>query len=595
VNYKAPVSDMIVMMQAVSLQENGPCYQDDGLTEAILHEAGRFAAEALAPLNWTGDRQGARRNEDGSLTMPSGFGETYRQWCEAGWNSLTAQEAYGGQGLSHLLASAVNEIWSAANVAFHLCPLLTTGAVEALQVHASDDLKQAYLPKLVSGEWTGTMNLTEPQAGSDLSTIKTRAVRQDDGSFRLFGQKIYITYGEHDMTDNIIHLVLARIEGAPEGTKGISLFLVPKMLPDGSRNDVICTGTEHKLGIHASPTCTMVYGDEDGATGWLVGEENRGLNCMFTMMNNARLNVGLQGVGLADRATQAALTFAHERKQGSSFATRSGGSEAIVVHGDVRRMLLDMKTRTAMSRAICMACAHAMDLSDEPDLSAEDCLYYKDLAALLTPIAKSFSTDIGVDVASQCIQVYGGMGYIEETGVAQFLRDARIAPIYEGTNGIQAMDLALRKVHQQEGKVIRRYLSELKASMDQLAETVEEKALKEAILDVEKAFHSLQASSDMMLQWRLGQQMDKLSAVAMPYLTQWGYALGSAYLIRAALLTFKNVLKDSNNVQRDSYERFQSLASFAVKTYLPQGHALFQTIENGHDRLVESNHPVFAL
>jgi acyl-CoA dehydrogenase len=587
--YKAPLDDFLVIIDAVRQSaEPHQGAEDTSLIEAILQEAGKFASEELAPLNWTGDRQGARRNEDGSVTMPSGFAKVYHKWCDAGWNSLTANEAYGGQGLSHLLASCVNEIWSSANMSFHLCPLLTTGAVEALQAHASDHLKETYLPSLVSGQWTGTMNLTEPQAGSDLSTIKTKAVRGEDETYHLYGQKIYITYGEHDMSENIIHLVLARIEGAPEGTKGISLFLVPKILPDGSQNDVMCSGAEQKIGIHASPTCTMIFGDQEGATGWLVGEENRGLNCMFTMMNNARLNVGLQGVGIAERATQAALGFAHERKQGTPLEAAQKQDCAILAHSDVRRMVMEMKTQTAMGRAICLFCAHMMDLSDQDDLSNEERLYYKDLSALLTPIAKAFGADIGVDIASMGIQVHGGMGYVEETGVAQYWRDARIAPIYEGTNGIQAMDLVMRKVSLQDGAVVKKAIAELKASLQELANKTQKADLIAFVQDVTKALQELLLSSETLVQWRLSQHYDHLGAVAVPYLKQWGLTLGSAVLVKAALLT-------DQHDQKNRSDYYQALAAFAVQTYVPQCQALHEIIVKGSDGLAAVDHPVFAL
>ena len=425
--------------------------------EAILTEAGRFAAERIAPLNRVGDQNPAQL-VDGKVITPPGWQETYRDWCTAGWNSLTGPAAYEGQNLPFLLQAACTELWNAASLAFALCPLLTTGAIEAIAAHASEGLKQHYLPKLVSGEWSGTMNLTEPQSGSDLSQLRCKALRKNDGSYRITGNKIYITYGEHECSSNIIHLVLARLEDAPQGTRGISLFLVPKILADGTRNDLRCHSLEHKLGIHGSPTCTMVYGDHEGAKGWLIGEENRGLNCMFTMMNNARLLVGVQGVALAQRAMQAAFAFARERQQGR-LSARGEEQTAIIHHPDVKRMLIDMRAKTAAARMLCMATASAIDESTRAS-SETDRKRATAQASLLTPLAKSYATDIAVDVTSTALQVHGGMGYIEDTGVAQYYRDARILPIYEGTNGIQAIDLVTRKLGLEEGVILTEILHE---------------------------------------------------------------------------------------------------------------------------------------
>ena len=416
--------------------------------EAVVSEAGRFAAEVLAPLYRVGDAKGVTL-ADGAVTTAPGWREAYRKWCDAGWSSVNGPEAFGGQELPMVMSVACTELWNAANLAFAVGPLLTNGAIEAIAAHATDDLKATYLPNMIAGTWTGTMNLTEPQSGSDLSELRCKAVRAPDGTYRISGTKIYITYGEHDCSGNIIHLVLARLDDAPPGAKGITLFLVPRMLPDGTRNDLLCSGIEHKLGMHGAPTCTMIYGSHGGAVGWRVGEENRGLNCMFTMMNNARLLVGVQGVGLAERATQTALAYARERKQGRA-PGRTTGQSAIIDHPDVQRMLLDMQSRTMAARMICMATAAAMD---EARLASDATLRDKAnaRAALLTPLAKAYATDIAVEVASLCVQIHGGMGYIEEAGVAQLLRDARILPIYEGTNGIQAADLVIRKIRLDRG------------------------------------------------------------------------------------------------------------------------------------------------
>ncbi|MEL6872587.1 MAG: acyl-CoA dehydrogenase family protein, partial [Pseudomonadota bacterium] len=466
-SYQAPVADIVYALKTAAalpkLIEEGVY---DGLdmdtVAAVMEEAGKFGSEVLEPLNWSGDQEGARL-ENGTVTVPKGFAEAYKQFAEGGWASLPAPEDFGGQALPETVSMAASEIWNATNMAFGLCPLLTQGAIDALLVGGSDDLKKRYLPKMVSGEWTGTMNLTEPHAGSDLSVLKSKAERADDGTYRIFGTKIYITYGEHEMTDNIVHLVLARLPDAPEGTRGISLFLVPKVLVNddgslGERNDVVCAGIEHKLGIHGSPTCTMKYGESGkGAVGYLVGEENRGLATMFIMMNAARLAVGIQGVAIADRATQRAVAYANERRQGKAVRTGPAvgddGMTPIVHHADVRRMLLTMQAMTQAARCICLVTAKEMDLSDKlDDPSAAKLAGAR--AAMLTPIAKAFSTDIACEVASLGVQVHGGMGFVEETGAAQYYRDARILPIYEGTNGIQSIDLVTRKLPLGDGAVL---------------------------------------------------------------------------------------------------------------------------------------------
>ncbi|HEX8643011.1 MAG TPA: acyl-CoA dehydrogenase family protein [Allosphingosinicella sp.] len=420
------------------------------LAAAIVEGAGAFAAGTFAPLNRAGDQIGAKWSPDG-VTMPPGFRDAYRAYVEGGWGSLAAPAEHGGQALPLSLATVVMEDLGSANMAFSLCPMLSFGAIEALAHHGSDALKALYLPRLISGEYTGTMNLTEPHAGSDVGALRTRAEPRGDGSFRLSGQKIFITFGDHDLTENIVHLVLARTPDAPAGTKGISLFVVPKILPDGRRNDLRCVSIEHKLGIHASPTCVMSYGDQGECTGWLIGPEMGGMRAMFTMMNNARLNVGLQGVSVAERAMQAAVAFARQRVQGS----REGSPAAIIGHPDVRRMLLRMKALTQAARALAYYAAGQTDRATLGDAAA------KARADLLTPLVKAWGTDIGVEVASLGVQVHGGMGYVEETGAAQLYRDARISPIYEGTNGIQAADLVMRKIGLEGGAVLENLLAEI--------------------------------------------------------------------------------------------------------------------------------------
>lgn len=535
-SYRAPVPDIVFTLRHVAGFDKAVAeglYGDlsTDLAETILEEAGRFANDVIAPLNREGDRHGATL-KDGAVTTAPGWKEAYRAWAEAGWNALPGPAEYGGQGLPTLLNSACVEMWNAASMAFGIGPVLTHGAIEALVSHASDDLKNRYLEKLVSGAWTATMNLTEPQAGSDLSALRTRAEPAGDGTYRITGQKIFITYGEHDLTDNIVHLVLARLPGAPQGTRGISLFLVPKFLPDGTLNDVRCHSLEHKLGIHASPTCTMIYGDKGGAIGWLVGEENRGLNCMFTMMNNARLAVGLQGVAIAERAYQQALSYARERKQGRAIGATEGMSP-LIQHPDIQRNLLTMKALTAAARAICYMTAEAIDRAHlERDEARRKAAHER--ASLLTPVAKAFSTDIGVEVASLGVQVHGGMGFVEETGAAQHYRDARIAPIYEGTNGIQAIDLVTRKLPLSGSETVRAQI----ASMRNVATRVMKEGtpafgataarLREAIESLDRATgHLLKASSA----GALGEAL----AGATPYLRLFGLAQGGAALAQAAL------------------------------------------------------------
>ena len=442
------VLDQVVRIAELAATERFADATPD-VVDAVLDGAAQFAEGEFAPLDRIGDTVGSKW-ADGTVTTPPGFRDAYSAFVEGGWMSLAAPVAAGGQGLPLALSGALMENLNAANIGFALCPMLSMGGIEALEAHGSDSQKADYLPKIVSGEWPATMNLTEPQAGSDVGALKTRADRAGNGAWKIIGTKIYITYGEHDLADNIIHLVLARTAGSPEGTKGISLFLVPKILPDGSRNDLSCVSIEHKLGIHASPTCVMSFGDEDGATGWLIGEERAGMKAMFTMMNNARLNVALQGVGIAERATQRAVAYALERRQ---------LGRAIADHPDVRRMLLRMRALTNGARALTYLAFGDLDRKAAGDGPAG----YR--AEVLTPLAKAWCTDIGCEVASLGIQVHGGMGYVEETGAAQHLRDARIAPIYEGTNGIQAADLVGRKLGLDGGAAFDRLMVDIRAEI----------------------------------------------------------------------------------------------------------------------------------
>ena len=474
--YRSPLAEMrfaireIADLQAVRAL---PGYEEatDDLLDAILDEAGRFAAQVLAPLNAPGDRQGCVF-ENGIVRMPDGFVQAYRQFVEGGWNSLTFPAEYGGHNLPCLLATAVGEIWNAANLSFAVSPILTQAAAELLLHHGDARMRAQYVPKLVSGEWTGTMLLTEAQAGSDLARVRTRATPEGD-HYRIFGQKIFITYGEHDLTPNIIHAVLARTPNAPEGVKGLSLFLVPKfpVKEDGAlgpRNDVRCVSIESKMGIKATPTAVMSLGDDSGAIGFLIGEENRGLQLMFTMMNNARLAVGLQGVGVADRALQQARGYAFERVQGRQLGSDDPDAVAIVRHPDVQRMLLTMKSQTEAARALAYYTSAALDAARRHS-DQETRRRRQRQVDLLTPVVKAWCTEVGIDVADTGIQVHGGLGYIEESGVPQFLRDARIAAIYEGTNGIQAMDLVGRKVAGDGGQAVRELLAVIAAADADLA------------------------------------------------------------------------------------------------------------------------------
>ena len=447
--FRCPIDDQRFILHHVA-QIDGLGVDPD-IADAVLEAASALAEGEVAPLNRSGDLAGAKW-DNGRVVMPAGFKQAYAAFVEGGWMSLPAPEEWGGQGLPMVMSAAVMDSLNGANLAFALCPMLSVGAIEALISHGSDELKQRYLPKIVSGEWPATMNLTEPQAGSDVGALSTRAEPNDDGSWRVKGTKIFITYGEHDMAENIVHLVLARTSGAPGGTKGISLFLVPKILPDGTANDLRCVSIEHKAGIHASPTCVMSYGDEGGAIGWLVGDEMAGMRAMFTMMNNARLNVALQGVGIAEAATQRAVAYALERKQG-----RRGVETAVIgEHPDVRRMLLRMRALTTAARSLTY---YAFSQADRGRAGDREAALRADL---LTPLAKAWATDIGCEVASLGIQVHGGMGYIEETGAAQLWRDSRIAPIYEGTNGIQAADFVTRKLDLDGGATFDQLVTEIR-------------------------------------------------------------------------------------------------------------------------------------
>jgi alkylation response protein AidB-like acyl-CoA dehydrogenase len=537
-DYTPPTADMLFALRHIAgldavLADGLFPELDADTVEALLGQAGSFAGSVLAPLNRVADVQGIRF-ADGVVHTPSGFPAAYRQWAEAGWNAVAAPEAWGGSGLPVLLNTATMEMWTSACMAFAMGPVLTQAAVDTLLAHASDELQALYLPKLVSGAWTATMNLTEPQAGSDLGLLRTRAEPGSDGIYRLVGQKIFITYAEHDLTDNIVHLVLARLEGAPAGTRGLSLFLVPKRLvnPDGSlgeRNDVRCTGVEHKLGLHGSPTCSVAFGERGGAMGWLVGHENQGLACMFTMMNRARLMTGLQGVAIAERACQQALAFARERRQGR--VPGIAGTSPIIEHPDVRRMLMTMRALTAAGRAIAYVTAEAIDRAERGRDAAAQAR-----ADLLTPVTKAFCSDLGAEVASLGIQVHGGMGYVEETGAAQHWRDVRVAAIYEGSNGIQAIDLVTRKIPREGGAAVRETIAGWRTIMAEAART-DHPALGALVPRLGEALGALEEATAWLLV--PGRKPAETLAGATPYLRLFGLVAGGALLAKGALAALR--------------------------------------------------------
>ena len=539
--YTPPINNMQFILQDLLGFSHDEL--DKETITAILEEAGKLATDVLAPLNKTGDEHGAKL-ENGTVTSAPGFKDAYTDYRQGGWNAVPFPESHGGQNLPWALAFPIQEMWQAANMSFGLCPLLNQGAVEAIHAHGSQEQKDEYLPKLISGEWTGTMNLTEPQAGSDLGLIRSKAEKQDNGAYKISGQKIYITYGEHDFTDNIIHLVLARTPDAPEDVKGISLFIVPKILNDGTRNSVQCIGLEHKLGIHASPTCTMEF---DGATGYLIGEENQGLKYMFTMMNNARLSVGLQGVAIAERATQAAQHYASERIQGKAFS----GSDRVSInnHADVKRMLLTMEALTMAGRALTYEAATALDNEHE---HTED----QSIVDILTPIVKSWCTDMAVEVASLGVQIHGGMGFIEETGAAQYYRDARILPIYEGTNGIQALDLVFRKIIRDNGVVAGQYMAHMK-----------QRTLGEHQDQFGELFQKLENTTAFINDAAQNENYDLSAAAAGPYLKAFGTIACGALM--------------SDLYTKGQTSKQKQVASFFIFNILPTAQAYLQIAVEG--------------
>ncbi len=577
--YSAPLKDMqFALRELAGLSEVTalPAYAEVNaeLADQVLEEAAKFAREVLDPLNRGGDKQGAQL-ADGKVTAPAGFKEAYRKFIEAGWNGVGGQPEHGGQGLPHVVGIPVQEIWKSANMALCLAPMLTSGVLEALKAHASPEQMKTYAGKLTSGVWTGTMNLTEPQAGSDLSAVRTRATREGD-HYRIQGTKIFITWGEHDMSENIVHLVLGRTPDAPEGVKGISLFIVPKFVPNpdgtpGERNDIKVVSIEHKMGIHGSPTCVLAYGDKKGAIGWLVGEENRGLEYMFTMMNHARLSVGLEGVSIGERAYQHALEYAKTRVQGREIGQRGGDRVTIIHHPDVRRMLMSMRSQTEAMRALAYFAAATLDKSKHhPD--EKERRRNQALLDLLTPVVKGWCTEQGVEIASTGIQVHGGMGFIEETGATQYLRDARITTIYEGTTGIQANDLVGRKVGHEKGATALAVIAAMRGLEAQLgAEPSLREGLKEAVDGLEAATRWIVET------WPSNPKA--VAAVSVPYLKLFGTVAGGWMMARAAVAA--GAALEQPDADREFLEGKLASARFYAEHELPRAAPLAREVTRG--------------
>ena len=578
-NYTAPVEDMgFVLKEVVEIEklckETGLDSSTVDILDTVLDAAGKLAKEEIEPINKPGDNEGLKIDSSGKVTTAAGFKEAYQHFVEGGWGSLQFSPSYGGQGVPFVVAASVQEMWHAANMSWGLCPLLTQGAVEAITLNANEELKQRYLPKLISGEWSGTMNLTEGDAGTDVGSLKTRATPNGD-HYLIRGQKIYITWGEHDMAENIIHLVLARLPDAPPGIKGISLFLVPKILVNndgtlGKPNDLKALSIEHKIGIHACPTCVMSYGEESGAIGYLVGDENRGIQCMFTMMNNARLTVGLQGVSVSERAYQQALSFCNERVQGVAPGFKEPGP--IIRHPDVQRMLANMKSITQAARALTYAACAEVDYSLS-SLPTEALQEHERRLGLLTPIVKGWCTETAQEVASVSLQCHGGMGYVEETGIAQILRDARILPIYEGTNGIQAMDLVGRKIISDGGLGAKELIKEMQSltTNPSLAELVTDRQLRRfsgSINDLEKTISMILKNSE---------NKELIGKIAFDTLMMAG-TITASWQMLLSLERASNALKDNTSTAEFFSEKTETVKHF-LDFILPRYLSNFTTIE----------------
>jgi len=547
----------------------------------VVEESGRFMADVVGPLNRVGDAVGVTLDGDGKVTTPPGFRDAYRQYADAGWGAVPFPPEFGGGGFPWLVAVVMQEMLASASMVFSQCPLLTQGAIDMLAQHGSPWQQATFLEKMVSGEWTGTMDLTEPGAGSDLGAVRTKAVPAGDGTWRITGQKIFITFGEHDLAGNIIHIVLARVPGAPPGTKGISCFIVPRYLVDedgslGARNDLRCVSIEHKLGTHASPTCVMSFGEGGGAIGHLIGEANQGMRYMFTMMNTARLSVGVQGLSLAERSYQDALRYAQERRQGRAVGAPAGEPSPIVEHPDVRRMLLTMKAYIEAMRAMLYTNAVSIDLAREhPDQAEREAR--RELVDLLTPVCKAWCTDLGVELTSIGLQVHGGMGYVEETGVAQYLRDSRVAPIYEGTNGIQAIDLVTRKVPMRGGGVVADLLAQIQALDPELAAAGPELAAMRSALA--SGVSVLREATDWIMSRGLAEPNDALAG-ATPYLRLSGLVIGGWLLARSALAASR-LLGDAGGSDVIFLRAKIGTARFYTEQLLPQTAGLLPAVTAG--------------
>lgn len=592
-NYRAPLEEISFALETVAGMRQWssiPQFEEAGedLVQAVLEEAGKLAGDVIAPTNTVGDAEGAVLSGN-DVKTPDAFKPMHQAFVEGGWSTLSADPELGGQGLPASLEIAVTEMVTSANMAYSLQPLLTSGAIQAIDAHASEELRQTYLPKMITGEWSGAMNLTEPSAGSDVGALRTKAEKQPDGTYLISGQKIYITWGEHDLCDNIVHLVLARLPDSPPGTKGISMFIVPKFLVNedgslGARNDVSCVSIEHKLGIHASPTCTMAFGENGNCVGYLVGEENCGMRNMFTMMNHARIGVGLQGVAIAERAYQQSVGFAQDRVQSAAIGAKSRESVAIINHPDVRRMLMTIRATAEAARAIIYRNVWALDRVHSSTDKAEKAKAMGE-ADLLTPISKAYATDIGVEAASLAVQIHGGMGFVEETGVAQHYRDARIAPIYEGTNGIQALDLAGRKLNAEGGAHWRALVEEMRTAANDLGRSMEgsKSVLLEGIDALEEAAKTLFSNGF--------EQIVDTAAGATPYLRLFGTVLGAHLLTQQAVEAERRLASNEGN---PTFLKSKiTVARFYVEQILPSATALLGPIRAGAHTLTAMDNADF--
>ncbi|WP_308909677.1 acyl-CoA dehydrogenase C-terminal domain-containing protein [Pseudokordiimonas caeni] len=593
-DYRAPLEEITFALETVGGLRDWdslPGFEEAGedIALAVLEECGKMASEVIAPTNRTGDTEGAKLTSDGVVT-PAAFKPVFEAYREGGWNTLASDPDFGGQGLPATLAIAVTEMITSANMAFSLCPLLTAGAIEAIAAHGSDEIKAKYLPKMVSFEWTGAMNLTEPSAGSDVGALKAKAEKQADGTYLIKGQKIFITWGDHDQAENVVHLVLARLPGAPEGTRGISMFLVPKYMVNedgslGARNDVRVVSLEHKLGIHSSPTCVMSFGDHDACIGYIVGEENKGMRNMFTMMNHARIGVGLEGVAVAERAYQHAVAYARDRVQSAAIGAKSRDSVTIIHHPDVRRLLLTSRALTEAARAIIYRNVWAVDRAHHA-ADVETRRLAQGEADLLTPISKAWSTDIGVEVSSLALQVFGGMGFIEETGAAQFYRDSRIAPIYEGTNGIQALDLVGRKLNADGGEHWHALIAEMRSFVGGL-----DRAMAGSKTTLGEGVDALANAAETLFANGFEGIVDTAGA-ATPYLKLFGTVLGGYLLARQAVAAERRLASGDGNP--GFLKAKITTATFFIEQLLPPAIALLGPIKAGATQLMAMDEADFA-